>query len=126
MVADLRKRLAKLESALIGEPADEAERQALRAEIRSVVEHANRCRESRGEEPYFEIDEDGVVYTLDGWLVDNLQQTIAEPFYQMEVEWHEEGVDWLVFDEEHESFYTPSGELALSRDCLHLERVFRS
>ena len=47
-------------------------------------------------------------------------QTLAEKFYWMEVGF---GGERLVHDEESQEFFTPEGELALSRDFVHLERL---
>jgi hypothetical protein len=56
----------------------------------------------------------------DGRPVTNTQQTLAEKFYLMELGW---GGPGLVHDPEAEAFYTPEGEIALSRDFVHLERL---
>jgi len=56
----------------------------------------------------------------DGRPVTDPHQTLAEKFYWMEVGFGEEG---LVHDEETQEFFTPEGEIALSRDFVHLERL---
>jgi hypothetical protein len=53
--------------------------------------------------------------------VTDSHQTLAEEFYWMEVGWGP-SLD-LVHDEEAQAFYTPSGELALSREYVNLERL---
>ncbi len=56
----------------------------------------------------------------DGKPITDTRQTLAEPWYWEEVEvWGGEG---LVHDEEAQAFYTPSGELALSRNLVDLQR----
>ena len=91
-----------------------------RKEIRQQAEHANRCQD-RYEDPLFEITEEGdVLCARDGRPVTHTQQTLAEKFYLMELGW---GGPGLVHDPEAEAFYTPEGDLALSRDFVHLERL---
>jgi hypothetical protein len=102
------------------QPEDEREREMWRSHIRHSAESANRSRQREGLEPIFEITEDGTVYTFDGRLVDDYHQSGAEHFYWMQVAW---GGPGLVHDEEAEAFYTPDGELAVSRthfDIRHL------
>jgi hypothetical protein len=64
--------------------------------------------------------EEGQIYTRDGHPVTECHQTLAEEFYWMEVE---RGGPGLVHDEEAEEFYTPEGELALSRTYCNLQCV---
>jgi hypothetical protein len=71
--------------------------------------------------PIFEITEDGgVLCARDGRPVTNFHQTLAEEWYWQELEW---GAPGLVHDEEAQAFYTQSGELALSRDRVDLQRL---
>ncbi len=48
-------------------------------------------------------------------------QTLAEVFYWKEVGW---GGPVLVHDEEAQAFYTPDGELAVSRNRVGLRHMF--
>jgi hypothetical protein len=101
-------------------PEDAREREEKRQNLREEAEHANYCGWGRefGRWPLFEIDEDGDVFCAhDGRPVTDSRQIPAELFYWMEVEWG--GLD-LVHDEEAEAFYTPDGELAVSRDRFDL------
>jgi len=68
----------------------------------------------------FDVTEAGVFCARDGRPVTDTHQTLAEKFYWMEVGFGGEG---LVHDAEAEAFYTTEGELALSRDFVHLERL---
>ncbi len=71
----------------------------------------------------FVIAEDGMVScSRDGKPVTQYPQTLAEVWYWKEVE---EGGLGLVHDEEAQAFYTPDGELAISRDRVDLRHVFR-
>ncbi len=115
-----KKRLERLEEdhAVLGEDPKATEKR--RKVIREQAEHANRCQD-RFEEPLFEITEEGdVLCAHDGRPVTDPHQTLAEKFYWMEVGFGGEG---LVHDEETQEFFTPEGELALSRDFVHLERL---
>jgi hypothetical protein len=97
-----------------------AETEKRRKEIREAAEHANRCRDHENP-PIFEITENGgVLCARDGRPVTNFQQTLAEEWYWQELEW---GAPGLVHDEEAQAFYTQSGELALSRDRVDLQRL---
>ena len=119
----IERRLRKLEAAGRPAPEDAREREEERKRIREQAEHANRCGwgEECGRWPLFEIDEAGNVFcTHDGLPVTASHQTLAEGFYWMEVEW---GGPGLVHDEEAQEFYTPSGELALSREYVNLEHL---
>jgi hypothetical protein len=53
--------------------------------------------------------------------VTSYHQTLAEPWYWEQVAWGETG---LIHDEEREAFYSPEGELALSRDRVNLPALF--
>src|SRR5215211_3934377 len=115
-----KKRLERLEEDHVvpGEYPKATEKR--RKLIREQAEHANRCQD-RFEEPLFEITEAGDVFCArDGRPVTDTHQTLAEKFYWMEVGFGGEG---LVHDQEAEAFYTLEGELALSRDFVHLERL---
>jgi hypothetical protein len=91
-----------------------------RKEIREAAEHANRCQDQREPLP-FEITESGdVLCARDGRPVTTYRQTLAEVWYWEEVE---DGAPGLVHDEEAQAFYTQSGELALSRDRVDLQRL---
>jgi len=120
----MKRRLDKLEErARIWTTEDTREREEERKRIRKQAEHANRCGwgERVGRWPLFEIGEDGnVSCTHDGHPGTDSRQILAEQFYWMEVEWDGPG---LVHDEEAQAFHTPSGELALSRDRVDLQRL---
>jgi hypothetical protein len=121
-VMSIERRLRKLEAAGRPAPEDVREREEERKQIRAQAAHSNDCREGRGEAPLFEIDEHGDVFcTHDGCPVTDSHQTLAEEFYWMEVGWGPS--PGLVHDEEAQAFYTPSGELALSREYVNLERL---
>ncbi len=114
----LRRRIGALEGG-----ADAGETEAERAErlktVREEAEHANRCLWSGT--PAFVVDGEGHVFSIrDGKPITEYTQTLAEEWYWQEVEWGGEG---LVHDEEAEAFYTPSGELALSRDRVDLRHL---
>jgi hypothetical protein len=114
----IRKRLRRLEDHTTPEetPAEPEER---RKEIREQAEHANRCGcgEECGRGPLFEVDEEGDVFcTHDGRPVTDSHQILAENFYWMEVDWG--ASPGLVHDEEAQAFYTPGGELTLSREYV--------
>ncbi len=115
-----KKRLQRLEEshALPGEDLETAEKRL--KDIREQALHTNRCQD-RYEEPLFEITADGdVLCAHDGRPVTDPRQILAENFYWMEVGWGGAG---LRHDEEGEAFYTLEGELALSRDYVHLARL---
>jgi hypothetical protein len=78
---------------------------------------------TRTSPPLFEITENGnVLCAHDGKPVTNTRQTLAEGFYWQTVEWG--GDPNLIHDEEGQAFYTPDGELALSRDYVNLPALF--
>lgn len=119
----LERRLSRLEgTALRGERIeDEHEREKRDRMIRDGAEGANDRRRREGEEPVFEITEEGAVFcTHDGRPVTNYHQTLAEEWYWQELEW---GFPGLVHDEGAQAFYTPSGELAISRDRVDLRHL---
>ena len=119
----IERRLRKLED----EHATPEETPAEREERhRSIREEAERCIERsrrKGEEPAFEITEDGrVVSARDGKLIEDFHATLAE-------EWYWEYVEMgnpvgLIHDEVTEGFYMPNGELAFSRTRCYLPRFF--
>jgi hypothetical protein len=77
--------------------------------------------QGQGEAPLFEIEERGDVFcTHDGRPVTDPRQTLAEEFYQMELGW---GGPGLIHDKEAQAFYTPGGQLALSREYVNLEHL---
>lgn len=119
----LRSRLKRLE-ALTGPPAEtEREREEKRKKIREQAEHANRCHE--GDVLPFVIDESGDVFaSRDGKPITDTCQVLGEPWYWREAE--EWGAPGLVHDEQAEAFYTPTGELALSRDRVDLRYLMTS
>ena len=97
-----------------------AETEKRRKEIREAAEHANRCRDHENP-PIFEITEDGVVLCArDGRPVTDMRQTLAEVWDWQELE---DGAPGLVHDEEAQTFHTPAGEFALSRDRVDLRRL---
>ena len=120
----LERSLRGLEDAQQPEPQDEHQREKRLKEIREQAEHANHCGwgQELGRWPLFEIDEatGDVFCTHDGKPVTHSRQILAELFYWMEVEW---GALGLVHDGEAEAFYARGGELALSRECVNLERL---
>ena len=118
-MSGIERRLERLEDVLRPEPEDEHAREELRRKIRQTAEHINHCRDPK--EPLFEITEEGdVLCAHDGKPVTTWPQTGAEQFYWMEVEW---GGPGLVHDEERAAFYTPDGELALSREYMDLRHL---
>jgi hypothetical protein len=125
-MGDIKRRLNRLEGA--GRPRLEAERHSEeeRERIREQAEHANYCGWGAdfGRWPLFEIDEEGDVFcTYDGKPVTDTREVLAESYYWMAVEW---GAPELVHDEEAEAFFTCEGELALSREHVNLELLFKS
>jgi hypothetical protein len=124
MSGDIKRRLDRLEGADRPGPKDERQREEERKRIREQAEHAHNCRwgEEIGRWPLFEVDEDtgDVFCTHDGKPVTDSRQTLAEQFYWMEVEWGGPGLD---HDEDAQAFYTPGGELALSRESVDLENL---
>jgi hypothetical protein len=114
-----KKRLERLEEDHAVPEGDPKAAEKRRQLVREQAEHANRCQGR--DEPLFEITKAGDVFCArDGRPVTDTHQTLAEKFYWMEVGFGGEG---LVHDAEAEAFYTTEGELALSRDFVHLERL---
>jgi hypothetical protein len=75
--------------------------------------------------PPFAVAEDGSVScSRDGRLVTTFRQTLAEVWYWRQAEGGNPGK--LVHDEEEQAFYTPEGDLALSRDRADLRHIFRN
>jgi hypothetical protein len=114
-----KDRLDKLEGKrnLTEAQRDEEKR---REEIRRAAEHSNRCQPT-DEDPLFTILAGQETYvSRDGRPVTSTLQVSAEGLYQKELE---RGGPGLVHDPEAEAFYAKSGELALSRDHVNLERL---
>ena len=148
---DIERRLRRLEGGVRSSgPEDERQREEERERIRQGAERLNgshfrdlaswrravflesvgydgHSAEDLGDENFlypddelpFTIAEDGGVFSArDGKPITDFAQTLAEVWYWQEVEW---GGSDLVHDEEAEAFYTPNGELALSRDRVNLQ-----
>ncbi len=49
-----------------------------------------------------------------------------QDLYAMSLDDHQFGLSGLVHVPDEEAFYTPEGELALSRTFCHLERIFKN
>ncbi len=112
-----RRLLRRLEEISGSAPETEREREERRKKIRESAEHTNRCH--RGEVLPFVVDEAGDVFSSrDGKPITDTRQTLAEPWYWEEVEEGGEGL--LVHDEEGQTFYARTGELAISRDVVDL------
>ncbi|MDP9487776.1 MAG: hypothetical protein M3Q49_18650 [Actinomycetota bacterium] len=115
----LRRRVEALEGsgATLETEAERAERLQT---VREQAEHANHCH--RGEVLPFLVDEEGNVFSSrDGKPITDSRQTLAEEWYWEEVEvWGGEG---LVHDEEAQTFYARTGELAISRDRVDLRHL---
>jgi hypothetical protein len=76
---------------------------------------------SEDDVPPFEITPDGkVVCARDGKAVTTYHQTRAEAWYWEEVE---QGGWGLIHDEQAEAFYTPEGEVAVSRTHFDLRHL---
>ena len=114
----LKRRLERLEQ----ESASQTEKKSLLDSPERVREEAER-RLGEGREPVFQITEEGGVHTRDGQPVTDYRQTLAEEFYQWELGWYEVDSSSLIFDADSEAFYTPEGELALSRTYVDLSRL---
>ncbi len=116
----MERRIRRLED-LAGAPGEtERERKERLKTVREQAEHANRCH--RGEVLPFVVDEAGDVFSSrDGKPITDPRQTLAEEWYWEEVEvWDGEG---LVHDEEAQTFYARTGELAISRDMVDLRHL---
>jgi hypothetical protein len=148
-----RKEIERLENAMRPEPEDEAECHRRLKMVREGAEQLNEsfyrdlARERRtaflesvgyeghaaedlrdenflypGDEPPFTIAEDGMVYsTRDGKPMTDYAQTLAEVWYWQEVDQKEL---YLIHNEEAQAFYTPEGNLAISREQVDLRHVF--
>ncbi len=121
----LRRRVEALEGsgAALETEAERAER--LRT-VREQAEHANHCH--RGEVLPFVVDEEGFAFSSrDGKPITEPRQTLAEEWYWQELEWHREaageGIEVFFHDEEAQAFYTPAGDLAISRDRMDLRHL---
>lgn len=119
-MSGMDRRLGRLESLQAGDMGEtEAEREERLQTVRRQAEHANFCY--RGEVLPFVIDEAGDVFaSRDGKPISDPRQTLAEEWYWEEVEGGGEG---LVHDEDAETFYSRSGELAISRDMVNLQHL---
>ncbi|MDP9481549.1 MAG: hypothetical protein M3R38_38785 [Actinomycetota bacterium] len=74
-----------------------------------------------GDVPPFVVDEEGnVSSSRDGKPVTEYTQTMCEVWYFQALGW---GAPGLVHDEEGQAFYTPGGDLALSRDHMDLRHL---
>jgi hypothetical protein len=154
-MSDIKRRLNRLEEQARPEPEDEAERQKrLRMVLEAAeqdnerfyrylaIERRTAFLESVGYEghsaedlrdekflyaddvPPFTIAEDREVYsTRDGKPITRYRQTLGEVWYWQEVDKRELH---LIHDEETEAFYTPDGNLAISRDGVDLRYVFHA
>ncbi len=152
-MSDIKRRLNKLEEHARPEAEDEAEREKRLKMVREGAERENESffrnlvigrrtafLESVGhgghsaedlrdenflypdDEPPFEISEAGEVFSArDGKPITHYPQTLGEVWYWKDVE---ERHLHLIHDEEAQAFYTPDGELALSRDRVDLRHVF--
>lgn len=75
-----------------------------------------------GDEPPFTIAEDGTVHsTRDGKPITDYAQTLAEVWYWDEVD---RGELHLIHDEEAQTFRSPEGNLAISRERVDLRYLF--
>ena len=91
-----------------------------RQEIRRRAEHADRTRDP-DTDPLFVILSGSEVFSArDGRPITTPHQVSTESLYWREVE---RGGTGLTHDNKAEGFYTPEGELALSRDFVNLEAL---
>jgi hypothetical protein len=148
-----RKEIERLEHAMRPEPEDEAERERRLKMVREGAEQLNesfyrdlaRARRTAflenvgyeghtaedlrdenflypGDEPPFTLAENRTVFsTRDGKPITDYAQTLAEVWYWQEVD---EGELHLIHDEEAQAFYTPEGNLAISREQVDFRHVF--
>jgi hypothetical protein len=114
------RRLGRLEDLQAGGATETEHERLERLEtVRRQAEHANFCQ-PRGADPVFVIDEGGNVFSSrDGRPITDPRQTLATPWFW---ETLDEGGEGLVYDEETETFYARTGEFAISRDRVDLER----
>ncbi len=120
----VKRRIRRLEES--GGPLGEteAEREERRREIRKEAERMNDSLRREGKEPIFEVADNGdVSCSRDGKPVTDFHQTLAEVWFLETLEW---GAPGLIYDEEAEAFYTPGGELAISRDRVDMRHLFKS
>ncbi len=117
-----RRRLERLEGlAGVGPGETEREHEERRREIRKEAERMNDSLEREDKDPAFDVAANGDVFcSRDGRPVTEYRQTLAEHWYWWTLE--ELGYEGLVHDEEEQTFYTRSGELALSRDRVDFPR----
>jgi len=116
-MGDIERRLERLEAGG-GLEETAAEREERLRMIREGAAGANDRARREGRVPPFELaDTGGVSCTRDSRLVTTFRQTLAEEWYW---EMLEEGPGHLVHDVEAQAFYTPAGDLALSRDVVDL------
>ncbi len=148
-VEKFRREVESLENAMRPESEDKAERQKRLQMVREGAEQQNErfaierrtaFLESVGyeghgaedlrdenflypeDEPPFTITDEGEVFsTRDGKPITEYRQTLAEVWYWNEVDRRELH---LIHDEENQVFYTPEGELAISRERVDLRHVF--
>jgi hypothetical protein len=119
---DIGRRLERLEL-LAGGGVDETtgERAERLRDIRQGAEAANARARRDGRIPPFEIAESGYVScSYDGRNVTTSHQTSAEDWYRRELA---SGYGHLRHDPETESFYSRSGDLALSRDFMNIRHI---
>ena len=91
-----------------------------RQEIRRRAEHADRTRDP-DTDPLFVILSGSEVFSArDGRPITTLHQVSTESLYWREVEG---GGTGLIHDNKAEEFWTPEGELALSRTFVDLEAL---
>jgi hypothetical protein len=152
-VEKFRREVESLENAMRPESEDQAERQKRLQMVREGAEQLNEsfyrdlARERRtaflesvgyeghtaedlrdenflypDDEPPFTITDEGEVFsTRDGKPITDYRQTLAEVWYWNEADQRELH---LIHDEETQAFYTPKGELAISRERVDLRHVF--
>jgi len=123
-MSGIRRRLERLEGIRPAPDGGRQREEERKRRIREQAEHANHCGWGKevGRGPLFEVDEDGgdVFCTHDGKPVTDSHQILAECFYWQALEWSGHS---LVHDEEAQAFYTPSGDLALSREYVNLRHL---
>jgi len=121
-MGDIERRLGRLEALAGGVEETEAEREERLRMIREGAEGANNRARRDGKVPPFEVADNGDVWcTRDGRPVITSRQTLAEEWYWEEVE---AGFGHLVHDADAEAFFTPAGNLAISRDVVDLRYLF--
>ncbi len=120
----LGRRLSRLEHGVNRDEVEEERKQkGERADALHVAECSNRDSRREGLEPFFEITENGEVFSAyDGRPVTRGYQAHCEGLYWQYLAW---GVRDLIHDEDAQEFCTQGGELALSRTYMHLRRLVR-